>query len=282
MRLASYELRGKASFGVATEAGLIDLPPRLRGLGDLRAVLEAPDGLARAGQFTGDAADVALEAVAFLPVIPRPNKIIGIGLNYRDHAAELGSALPGHPDVFIRWPSAQVGHLRPITKPRISDRFDFEGELAVIIGRPGRHIPPERAIDHVAGYSCFNDATVRDWQRHTSQFAPGKNFDGSGAIGPWLTTKDEVPNPGRLSVRTTLNGERVQDGGTADMIFDIAALIAYITTFTELRPGDVIATGTPKGVGDGRKPPLYLRAGDTVEVAIGGVGTLRNSVVDEA
>src|SRR5690606_16517849 len=155
-----------------------------------------------------------------------------------------------------------VGHRRPIVRPKVSERVDYEGELAVIIGKAGRAVPRERAMDLVAGYACFNDVSVRDWQRHSSQFSPGQNFSAAGALGPWLVTSDELPDPHGLAIRTTINGAVVQDGTTADMIFDVAAIIAYLTTFTELRPGDVIATGTPQGVGEGRNPPLYLRAGD--------------------
>ncbi len=281
MRIASFERSGTASFGIVAGEGIFDLGPRLPGTPDLKALLADPSGLASARNFAGHVADFPMSSVAFLPPVTNPERIIGIGVNYRDHAAELGSQLPAQPLVFVRWPSSVVGHLRPLVAPRASERFDFEGELAVIIGRRARNVPRERALDYVAGYSCFQDGSIRDWQRHTSQFTAGKNFPATGALGPWITTADEVADPSRLPIRTTINGAVVQDGTTADMIFDIPALIAYLSTFTELSPGDVIATGTPKGVGDGRKPPLYLKPGDTIEIAIAGVGTLRNPVVAE-
>ena len=282
MRLMSFERGGAASFGIVAGDGIVDLGARLPKTPELKALLADPAGLASARRFEAAAPDFPLSDVAFLPPIPNPDRIIGIGVNYRDHAAELGSPIPTHPLVFIRWPSSVVGHLRPLVRPRASERFDYEGELAIIIGRRARHVPPERALDHVAGYSCFQDGSIRDWQRHTSQFSAGKNFPATGALGPWLVTADDIADPARLSVRTTLNGTTLQDGTTADMIFNVPALIAYVSTFTELSPGDVIATGTPKGVGDGRKPPLYLKPGDTIEITIGGVGTLRNPVMAEA
>lgn len=282
MRLMSFERGGAASFGIVAGDGVVDLGARLPQTPDLKALLADPTGLASAQRFAAAGPDFPLADIAFLPPIPNPDRIIGIGVNYRDHAAEFGNPLPTHPLVFIRWPSSVVGHLRPLVRPRVSERFDYEGELAIIIGRRARHVSPEHALHHVAGYSCFQDGSIRDWQRHTTQFSAGKNFPATGALGPWLVTADEIPDPQRLSVRTTLSGVSVQDGTTADMIFNVPALIAYLSTFTELSPGDVIATGTPKGVGDGRKPPLYLKPGDTIEVTIGGIGTLRNPVTAEA
>lgn len=282
MRIASFERRGTASFGIVTDAGIVDLGGRIAGVPDLRSALGVPGGLDALRPFADRPPDFGLADIAFFPPIPRSDKVIGIGLNYRDHAAEQGAPIPAHPVVFVRWPGAQTGHLRPLVRPRVSVRFDFEGELAVIIGRRARHVAARDALDHVAGYACFNDGSVRDWQRHSAQFTPGKNFPHSGAFGPWLVTRDEIADPGALDLTTRLNGEVVQEGRTSDMIFGVAAIIAYVSTFTELLPGDVIATGTPKGVGDNRKPPLYLKAGDTVEVTIDGIGTLRNPVVDEA
>jgi 2-keto-4-pentenoate hydratase/2-oxohepta-3-ene-1,7-dioic acid hydratase in catechol pathway len=282
MKLASYRWNGTASFGIVTDEGIVDLGRRLADVPDLRALLALGPPAAAIARFAHHAPDLAPEQVEFLPVIPNPDKIACIGVNYRDHAAELGSKLADHPTVFIRWPDSLVGHRRPIVRPKVSERVDYEGELAVVIGKAGRAIPRERAMDHVAGYACFNDVSIRDWQRHTSQFAAGKNFTGAGAIGPWLVTSDELPDPRGLRIRTTINGVVFQDGNTADMIFDVPAIIAYLTTFTELRPGDIIATGTPKGVGEGRKPPVWLAAGDEVAIAITGIGTLSNPVVDEA
>jgi 2-keto-4-pentenoate hydratase/2-oxohepta-3-ene-1,7-dioic acid hydratase in catechol pathway len=282
MKLASYRIAGAASFGIVTGEGIIDLRKRLPEVPDLKALLALGPPAAAVARFALHAPDFSPEEAEFLPVIPNPQKIACIGVNYREHAAELGSKLADHPTVFIRWPDSVVGHRRPIIRPKVSERVDYEGELAVIIGRPGRAVPRERAMDLIAGYACFNDVSIRDFQRHSSQFSAGKNFVGAGAIGPWLVTSDELPDPQNLSIRTTINGSVFQDGNTADMIFDVAAIIAYLTTFTELRPGDVIATGTPKGVGEGRNPPVWLKAGDEIAITIGGIGTLSNPVIDEA
>jgi 2-keto-4-pentenoate hydratase/2-oxohepta-3-ene-1,7-dioic acid hydratase in catechol pathway len=188
----------------------------------------------------------------------------------------------GWPTVFVRFHDAQTGHNEPMIRPKASTRYDFEGELAVVIGRDARHVKAEEALSYVAGYAAFNDGSVRDWQGHTTQFTPGKNFYRSGAMGPYLVTADEAPDPSTLRVVTRLNGVEVQNGPTADMIFDVPALIAYISTFTPLSAGDVIATGTPRGVGQARKPPLYMTGGDVVEVEIAGIGLLRNPIADEA
>jgi 2-keto-4-pentenoate hydratase/2-oxohepta-3-ene-1,7-dioic acid hydratase in catechol pathway len=197
------------------------------------------------------------------------------------HIKEMGRERPEYPVIFVRFASSLVGHGEPMVKPRASEQYDFEGELAVIIGKRARHVPRERAYELVAGYSCFNDGSVRDYQRHGPQWTPGKNFQASGALGPWLVTAEELPDPGRARLRTLLNGEVVQDASVAELCFDIPALIEYCSTWTELLPGDVIATGTPGGVGAGRKPPLWMKAGDTVAVEISGIGTLRNPIRDE-
>ena len=224
----------------------------------------------------------ALDAVRLLPIIPNPGKILCIGLNYARHVAEMERKQEVWPAVFTRWADTLVAHGDPLIRPRNGEEFDFEGELAVIIGKGGRHIPRERALGALAGYSIFQDASLRDWQRHNSQFTPGKNFPGTAGFGPTLVTPDEVPDLGTQRVQTRLNGELVQDQPVSDLIHDVAALVAYCSTFTELRPGDVIATGTPGGVGAGRTPPLYMKNGDRVEVSIGVIGTLANPVIDEA
>ncbi len=181
----------------------------------------------------------------------------------------------------MRLTSTQVGHLQPIIRPNASDHLDFEGELAVIIGKPGRHIAKENALHHVAGYSIYNDASVRDWQRHTTQYTPGKNFPSTGGFGPWMVTTDEIPDPTKLRLTTRLNGDLVQNSGLDDFRFSIPEIIAYLSTFTQLLPGDVIITGTPKGVGAGRTPPLWMKPGDRVEVEITSIGKLVNPVAQE-
>ncbi len=208
-------------------------------------------------------------------------KILCVGVNYRPHIEEMGREIPAFPVVFIRFASSLVGSDEPLIRPHASQQFDFEGELAVVIGRPARHVTRADAFDYIAGYCCFLDGSVRDWQRHTPQFTAGKNFDRSGAIGP-MVPADKVPDPRVLELTTRVNGEVMQQGRVADLVFDIPTLIEYCSTFTELQPGDVIATGTPGGVGAARKPPVWLRDGDLVEVEISGIGVLRNPVRDES
>jgi 2-keto-4-pentenoate hydratase/2-oxohepta-3-ene-1,7-dioic acid hydratase in catechol pathway len=225
-----------------------------------------------------------LDDVGLLPPIPTPARIICVGVNYADHAAESGRAAepPGHPVLFTRFPSSLVGHGEPIERPAVSDQFDWEGELAVVIGRTARSVSRETALDHVVGYSCFMDGTLRDWQRHTSQFTPGKNFDRSGAWGPWIVTADEISDPSALTLTTTVDGEIVQHASTSLMIHDVQAIVAYCSTFTTLEPGDVIATGTPAGVGFARTPQRWLAPGNEVRVEISSIGALVNAVVETA
>ena len=230
----------------------------------------------------GAAPDLELDSATLLPVIPDPDKIICIGLNYRDHVAETGRTVTEKPALFSRFAGSQVGHMQAMVKPRCSDELDYEGELAVVIGTAGRQIPADQALAHVAGYACYNEGSVRDWQRHTSQFLAGKTFAGTGAFGPWLVTADELPDPAGLAIETRVNGAVVQHGDTGQMITAVPGLIAYCSAILPLLPGDVIVTGTPAGVGAKRTPPLWLRAGDVVEVEIESIGCLRNPVVDEA
>ena len=264
-----------------------------------------PDGVSRYGRLEGEqvvelgasmrdaiadgalgtSADGPLHAlgdVALLPPIPDPRKVICIGLNYATHLSEMGNQRPDYPTVFTRFTNTLAAHGAPLAKPSNSDRFDYEGELAVIIGRAARHVRREQAMEHVAGFSVFNDASVRDWQRHTSQFTPGKNFPSTGGFGPAMVTPDEIADLSSQRVQTRLNGELLQDQPISDMLWPVAELIEYISDFTELAAGDVIVTGTPGGVGDARTPPVYLQAGDEVEVSIGAIGTLRNPVIAES
>ncbi|MDE2620362.1 MAG: fumarylacetoacetate hydrolase family protein [Sphingomonadales bacterium] len=220
-------------------------------------------------------------AVTLLPVVPNPGKILCIGLNYATHVAETGREQKDYPAVFTRWADTLVADGAPMVRPRESARFDYEGELAVVIGRGGRRIPRAQAMDHVAGYAVFHDGSVRDWQRHNIQFTPGKNFPATAGFGPELVTPAGVPDLASQRVQTRVNGELVQDQPISDLIWDIPFLIEYCSTFTELSPGDVIATGTPGGVGDKRTPPLYMKGGDRVEISIGVIGTLVNPIIDE-
>jgi 2-keto-4-pentenoate hydratase/2-oxohepta-3-ene-1,7-dioic acid hydratase in catechol pathway len=223
-----------------------------------------------------------LEAVELLPPVPDSGKILCVGVNYRTHMEEIGLAPPDWPAIFARFNDGQVGHRQPVRRPRTSDQFDFEGELAVIIGRAARCVSPERALDLVAGYACFADNSLRDLQGHSRTAMSGKISPGSGGFGPWMVTADEIADPGDLELVTRLNGAVVQHGRTSDMIFSVPALISYISSITRLEPGDVIATGTPAGVGSRRQPPLWMRPGDVLEVEISGIGRLTHAVVDEA
>lgn len=275
MRLVSFRRAdGTASYGRLAGDTVHDLGGEHGG--SLR------DALAEGLDFAGQGAPLPLADVALLPVIPSPAKIFCIGLNYASHIAEMGNAQQTYPTVFTRWADTLVADGAPLEKPRSTGRFDYEGELAVIIGKGGRLIAREQAMAHVAGYSVFNDASVRDWQRHTSQFTPGKNFPATGGFGPALVTPDEIADLGALHVQTQLNGAVMQDQPISDLIFDVPALVAYLSAFTPLSPGDVIVTGTPGGVGDGRTPPVYLQPGDVVEVSIGAIGTLTNPVIEGA
>jgi len=281
MKLVSYEAEGSATYGAVKGDGIVNLARRMGGdYPDLASILETQ--LEQAREIAASASpDVTLEEVRFLPVIPRPSKILLAAVNYDDHRREAKRDHTENPVLFIRLADSQTGHLRPIVRPSVSDRLDYEGEMAVVIGRPGRHIPAEEAMNHIAGYSCYNDASVRDWQRHTSQFTAGKNFASTGAFGPWLVTPDDIADPFNLDLVTRVNGEELQRTNTSLLIHSIQKLIAYISDFTPLVPGDVIVTGTCAGVGFVRNPPIFLKPGDTVEVEISGIGTLVNPVVDE-
>ncbi len=283
MKLASFSTAGGPGYGCVVDQGIVvlsaafgDRAPTLR---DLLAggLLAEAGALARASK-----PDLALSEVSFDPVIPNPDKIICVGLNYRDHVAETGRTVTEKPALFARYAGSQVGHLVPLVKPTVSDEFDYEGELAVIIGKGGRHIAPHVALTHVAGYACYNEGSIRDWQRHTSQFLSGKTFAGTGAFGPWMVTSDEIADPSQLTLETRINGQVVQHTTTDLLITDIPHLIAYISTILPLLPGDVIVSGTPGGVGAKRNPPLWMKPGDVAEVEISGIGVLRNPVVAEA
>ncbi len=276
MKIASFRDRIGMSYGIVKDDGIIDVGARL-GL-PLEAVLENASLLAR---YANCAAELMLGDVTLLPPVPNSGRIICVGLNYRTHIEETGNAVPLHPILFPRYPSSLVGQGAAMIRPKVSERFDYEGELAVIIGKPGRHVAAERAMDHVAGYACFNDGSIRDFQRHTSQFLPGKNFDRSGGFGPWLVTPDEVGDVNALHLTTRLNGSVVQQSGIDDLLFGVEALIAYVSQIWEIRPGDVIATGTTGGVGAARNPPLWMKPGDLIEVEIDRLGILSNPIVDE-
>jgi 2-keto-4-pentenoate hydratase/2-oxohepta-3-ene-1,7-dioic acid hydratase in catechol pathway len=280
MKLASYVADGRQCFGVVAGDGVVTLNQRLGGrYASLREALAA-GALADIGKAAdGAKPDHKLADIKWLPAIPNPGKILCAGINYRSHAAETGRELPKQPSMFIRFVDTLIGHEGELIRPSVSQHFDFEGELALVIGRGGRHIPVERALEHVAGYTCFVDGSVRDYQKIS--VTSGKNFPGTGPLGPWIVTTDEIPDPGRLTLTTRLNGEVVQKSGTDLLIYSVPHIVAFCSDFTALSPGDVIATGTPEGVGHRRNPPLWMKPGDVLEVEISGIGTLRNRVADE-
>ena len=284
MRLLTFKKEGgQQALGVRFGDEVVDLAPL--GLpSSLDALLAAgPAALAFAARAAADLPQrLPLASLQLLPPISRPAKAIAVGLNYRDHAAEGQMAVPTHPVLFHRYPSSWVGHGQALVRPRVSTQFDYEGELVVVIGKAGRYITREHALQHVAGYSVFNDGSIRDHQLRTSQWMPGKNFDQSGGFGPEFVSADELP-AGALGLRlqTRLNGELLQDANTRDMIFDVATLVAACSEPFALQPGDIVISGTPAGVGFARKPQMFMRPGDVCEVDIEGVGLLRNSIVAE-
>ncbi len=282
MRLASFHTAAQgASYGAVTGKGIVDLRRYLGNqFPDLKSLI-AGDGLLKAKSYLASPADYQHSDITWLPVIPNPDKIVCVGLNYEEHRAETGRDKTENPALFLRVPESQVGHRQPILRPRESTHLDFEAEIAVVIGKTGRRISEQKAWDYVAGYSCYNDGSVRDWQRHTVQWTAGKNFARTGAFGPWMVTADEIAPGSVLTLSCRLNGREMQHADTGMMIFKIPRLIEYISTFTTLAPGDVIVTGTPGGVGARRNPPLWMKPGDTVEVEIDKVGTLINTIGED-
>jgi 2-keto-4-pentenoate hydratase/2-oxohepta-3-ene-1,7-dioic acid hydratase in catechol pathway len=280
MRLASYVAGGKPCFGVVAGDGVVTMNDRLGGrfatLRDALAGGALPE-IRKAAE--GAKPDHALADVRLLPTIPNPEKILCVGINYKSHAAEHGGEAPKLPNIFTRFVNTLVSPGGDMIRPKVSTSFDFEGELAVIIGRSGRHIKAENALDYVAGYTCFCDATVRDFTKYS--LVASKNFAGTGPLGPWIVTSDEIPDPTKLTLTTRLNGQQMQHSGTDMLIHSIPAIIAFCSVFTPLTPGDVIATGTPDGIGAKRNPPVWMKAGDVLEVEISGIGTLRNTIADE-
>ncbi len=279
MKLVSYLTGGRPGFGAVTGDHIA--PLATSETPDLRTALATIglDGLARRAGSAEPA--LTLDEVVLTPPIPNPDKILCVGVNYKEHAAEAGLAAPSRPAFFVRFPGSLVGAGQPVIAPSVSEQFDYEGELAVVIGRRVFRAGPGEAASAIAGYTCFADNSVRDWQKHTTQATAGKNFRRSGACGPWLTTADEVADPSALTVVTRHNGEEVQRGGVADFCFGLDELISYISTWAELLPGDVLATGTPAGVGLFHSPPRWLRPGDVLEVEIDGVGLLHNEVAPD-
>jgi len=285
MKLLSFVREGRETWGAVVGDGVVDLGAALPQFADLTAYIAAGRHLEVAADIQGRSVDIPLTDIIYLPVIPRPEKIICVARNYLGHHQEVLAAgkkveLSGVPPIFLRTWRSQVGHDQPMIKPLSSNAFDWEGELAVIIGKEGRSIPEDKASEYIAGYSVYNEASVRDWQFASPQITPGKNFDATGGFGPWMVTPDEVSPEAGLFIKTRLNGEVVQSSTTDRMIFNIAQIIAYASQIMTLVPGDVIATGTPDGVGWTREPQLFMLDGDVCEVEIEGIGVLSNPIVE--
>ena len=280
MKLASYLANGKPSFGVVLVDGVVTMNERLGGrFATLRDAIAggAIDEMRKLSQ--GAKADHPLAGLTYLPTIPNPEKIMCVGINYKSHAAEHGTEAPKLPNIFLRFVNTLVPHGGDMIRPKVSTNFDFEGELALVIGKGGRHIKAANALEHIAGYTCFNDATVRDFTKYS--LASAKNFIGSGPLGPWMVTADEIPDPTKLTLVTRLNGQEMQRSGTDMLIHTIPVIIEFCSMFTPLTPGDIIATGTPDGIGAKRTPPVWMKAGDVLEVEVSGIGVLRNTIADE-
>lgn len=273
MRYVSFIHNGKSSWGRVAEDHIIDLSAHALDLKTALTIGMPP--------VTQDGPALAKSDIRLLPVIPNPSKILCVGHNYENHRIETGRAPTEHPSIFTRFADTLISADQPVIRPQASTDLDYEAELAVVIEKGGRNIPEDRAMAHVAGFSCFNDVSVRDWQWHSRQFTPGKNFPATGPFGPELVTPDEIGDIGAIRVQSILNGQIMQDATLDHMLFPIPAIVAYISRFTPLSSGDVIATGTPGGVGAKRNPPVWLKNGDRIDVKISGVGHLSNLVVDE-
>ena len=280
MKLLSFiRADGSKSYGIYKDNGIVDLGLRLGDkYKDIKALLAA-DALSLVSQYAGEQIDYSADTVRFLPIIESPDKILCVGMNYMAKRQEFDET-NNAPTLFVRFPESQTGHACGVVKPQVSNEFDYEGELAVIIGKSGKHIRREEALHYVAGYSCYMDGSVRDWQH--SWFTAGKNWQETGAFGPWMVTTDEIVNPHELDIRTYLNGQMVQNDNTGNMVHSIPELIEYISTFATLSAGDVIITGSPGGVGKKRTPPLFMKEGDVIEVEIQKIGKLRNQIVSDA
>ncbi len=283
MKIMRFKAGDRQSWGIATNNGVIDAGARLgTKYPDVVDLLEA-GALKELEALAGHRSDHPFDQITFLPPVRSRNAVLAVGRNYNSAYEDMGTKFPGHPSIFQRRYEAQAGHLQPLVRPKASHLFDGEAELAIVIGRRGRHIAEKDAFSHVIGYSIFNDGSVVDWGDHTARnVTPGKNFKASGAFGPWMVTADEIGDPTKLTIEHFVNGEKIQSGSTGEMIFSIPAILAYLSTFCELEPGDIITTGSPGGVRPRRDKGIYYVPGDKVEMTITGIGKLENPVVDEA
>jgi 2-keto-4-pentenoate hydratase/2-oxohepta-3-ene-1,7-dioic acid hydratase in catechol pathway len=278
MKLVSYAHKGIDGWGILTTTGIAPMATRWPTIGE--GLAAGADMLSL--ELEQQAQRISVAEIEWTAPVTPSTKILCVGINYGLHIAEMKREVPANPSVFIRFADSFVGHQQAIICPAASERFDFEAELAVVIGRTCRHATFDNALSFVGGYTCLGDNSVRDFQKHAAQVTPGKNWEKSGSIGPWIVTTDTVPDPHLLTVKSRLNGTEMQNGKTSDMLFSVAKMVSYLSTFTTLRPGDIIATGTPDGVGAGRTPPVWMKAGDCLEIEIAGIGVLVNPVIHES
>ena len=281
MKFVSFLLKGQAKFGISDDKNITDLTGKIKGANTLKELI-SNKGIREAKEYAKkNPGNISLDQIEYLPVIPNPGKIICVGLNYSEHVKETGRTVEQNPVIFLRVPESQTAHKQPIQRPKVSTHLDYECEMAVIMGDAGKHIKPENALKYIVGYSCYNESTVRDWQQHTRQFGMGKNFEKTGSFGPHMVLAENISDYTKLSIQTRLNGKVMQDAKLSQLIFDIPTLISYISKAIPWRAGDVLVTGTPGGVGFKRKPPVFMKEGDQVEVEISEIGILSNIIKDE-
>ena len=281
MKFVSFLLKGQAKFGISDGKNLTDLTGKIKDANTLKELI-SNEGIQEAKEYAKkNPGDISLDQIEYLPVIPNPGKIICVGLNYSEHVKETGRTVEQNPVIFLRVPESQTAHKQPIQRPKVSTHLDYECEMAVIMDEAGKHIKPENALKHIVGYSCYNESTVRDWQQHTRQFGMGKNFEKTGSFGPHMVLAENISDYTKLSIQTRLNGKLMQQAKLSQLIFDIPTLISYISKAIPWRAGDVLVTGTPGGVGFKRKPPIFMKEGDQVEVEISEIGILSNIIKDE-
>ena len=281
MKFVSFKLKGSPSFGIYNDKNITDLTGKILGCSSLKELI-SKNGISKAKKYAKEnPGNISLDEIEFLPVIPNPGKIVCVGLNYSDHVKEIGIVLEENPVIFLRVPESQTAHKQPILRPKVSTHLDYECEMAVIMCETGKHIKPEDALKNVVGYSCYNESTIRDWQQHTTQFTIGKNFEKTGSFGPHMVLAEDIPDYTKLTIQTRLNDKVMQKAKLNQLIFDIPFLISYVSKAIPWRAGDVLVTGTPGGVGFKRKPPIFMKDGDKVEVEIADIGILSNIIKDE-
>ena len=281
MKFVSFLQNNQAKFGISDGKNITDLTGKINGSNTLKELI-SDKAIQKAKEYAKkNPGNISIEKIEYLPVIPNPGKIICVGLNYSEHVKETGRTVEQNPVIFLRVPESQTAHKQPIQRPKVSTSLDYECEMAVIMGEGGKHIKTEDALKHIVGYSCYNECTVREWQQHTRQFGMGKNFEKTGSFGPYMVLAENIPDYTKLKIQTRLNGKVMQDAKLSQLIFDIPTLISYVSKAVPRRAGDVLVTGTPGGVGFKRKPPIFMKEGDQVEVEISEIGILSNIIKDE-